>query len=308
MFSASIRALLSAGPGAAPHEMVEHKGCGHPDTLCDALAENLSIALSRFYLERFGEILHHNVDKALLCGGAARPAFGGGEVLEPIELHLAGRAVCEFKGVRVPFEQIAVEGSREWIREHLSHLDPHAHVRVVPHVRPVSVELASLFRSAREARTPLANDTSFGVGYAPLDSLETTVLAVATRLSSRETRAAHPSIGEDIKLMGVRNAEEMQLTVACALVGRHVTNLDDYAAKWALPLDDFYDTYRLNYGYFGGKLVGIPFDCDIQMVHLRKSIMEKVLGGSIDLSKSVPTYDELIRITGEANVRPSPTS
>ncbi|MBC7738829.1 MAG: extracellular solute-binding protein [Candidatus Saccharibacteria bacterium] len=77
--------------------------------------------------------------------------------------------------------------------------------------------------------------------------------------------------------------------------------LDEYAAKWALPLDDFHDTYRLNYGYFGGKLVGIPFDCDIQMVHLRKAEMEKILGGSIDLANSVPTYDELIRITGEAN-------
>ncbi len=77
--------------------------------------------------------------------------------------------------------------------------------------------------------------------------------------------------------------------------------LDDYAAKWALPLDDFHDTYRLNYGYFGGKLVGIPFDCDIQMVHLRKSSMEKILGGKIDLANSVPTYDELIRVTAEAN-------
>ncbi|HBD90247.1 MAG TPA: sugar ABC transporter substrate-binding protein, partial [Gemmobacter sp.] len=77
--------------------------------------------------------------------------------------------------------------------------------------------------------------------------------------------------------------------------------LDDYAAKWALPLDDFYDTYRLNYGYFGGKLVGIPFDCDVQMVHLRKSVMEKILGGPIDRATSVPSYDELIRITAEAN-------
>lgn len=80
-----------------------------------------------------------------------------------------------------------------------------------------------------------------------------------------------------------------------------LAELDDYAAKWKLPLDDFYDTYRLNYGYFGGKLVGIPFDCDIQMVHLRKSIVEKILGGPIDKSKSVPSYDELIRISGEAN-------
>ena len=77
--------------------------------------------------------------------------------------------------------------------------------------------------------------------------------------------------------------------------------LDDYAAKWKLPLDDFYDTYRLNYGYFGGKLVGIPFDCDIQMVHVRNSVMEKVLGGPVDRVKSIPTYDELIRVSAEAN-------
>jgi len=80
-----------------------------------------------------------------------------------------------------------------------------------------------------------------------------------------------------------------------------LAGLDEYAAKWGLPLDDFYDTYRLNYGYFGGKLVGIPFDCDVQMVHLRKSIMEPILGGPIDRANSVPTYDELIRITAEAN-------
>ncbi|MFC6487197.1 ABC transporter substrate-binding protein [Nitratireductor sp. GCM10026969] len=77
--------------------------------------------------------------------------------------------------------------------------------------------------------------------------------------------------------------------------------LDDYAAKWKLPLDDFYDTYRLNYGYFNGQMYGIPFDCDIQMVHLRKSLVEEVLGGPIDKWNSVPSYDELIRLSAELN-------
>lgn len=77
--------------------------------------------------------------------------------------------------------------------------------------------------------------------------------------------------------------------------------LDDFAEKWALPLDDFYDTYRLNYGFFNGKMYGIPFDCDIQMVHVRKSYMEQILGGEVDVANSVPTYDELIRVAGELN-------
>ena len=73
-------------------EIVERKGLGHPDTICDAVAEKLSIALSRYYLERFGLILHHNVDKALVRGGAAQVEFGGGSILQPIEIYLAGRA------------------------------------------------------------------------------------------------------------------------------------------------------------------------------------------------------------------------
>ncbi len=77
--------------------------------------------------------------------------------------------------------------------------------------------------------------------------------------------------------------------------------LQEFADKWKLPLDDFYDTYRLNYGYFNGQMYGIPFDCDIQMVHLRKGSVEKVLGGPIDKANSVPTYDELIRLSGELN-------
>ena len=77
--------------------------------------------------------------------------------------------------------------------------------------------------------------------------------------------------------------------------------LDNLAVKWGLPLNDFYDTYRMNYGYFNGKMYGIPFDCDIQMVHLRKGYVEKVLGGPIDKSQSVPTYDELIRLSAELN-------
>ena len=76
-------------------------------------------------------------------------------------------------------------------------------------------------------------------------------------------------------------------------------DMSDFAAEWGLPLDDFYDTYRLNYGYFGGKLYGIPFDCDIRQLHVRKSYLEQVLGGPVDRWNSVPTYDELIRLAAE---------
>ena len=227
----NVSPLTAPTPATQPFEIVERKGIGHPDTICDALAEAFSRGLARFYLKRFGRILHHNVDKALLCGGVARPAFGGGEVLEPIEIHLAGRATREFRGVKIPVDEIALTTSHNWIQENLLHLDSREHVRIVPHVRPTSADLAALFQGAGVARTPLANDTSFGVGFAPLDALETTVLTVARKLNAPEVRSAHPSIGEDIKVMGTRHGREFELTVACALVGRHVTDLADYDAK-----------------------------------------------------------------------------
>ena len=227
----AIALLDSPGPGSAAHEVVERKGRGHPDSICDALAENLSLGLSRFYLERFGRILHHNVDKALLLGGAARPAFGGGELVEPLEITLAGRATRSFGGVPVPVEELAVELSRQWLRQNLRHIDAQRDVRIVPRLRETSPDLAALFVRASEAGVPRANDSSIGVGFAPLDRLERTVLAVEQRLTSPATLAAAPEIGEDVKVMGARSGERIELNVACALVGRHVRDLADYFAR-----------------------------------------------------------------------------
>ncbi len=96
----SVNLLEAPAVEALPVEMAERKGLGHPDTICDALAEGVSLSLTRHYRDRFGVILHHNVDNSLLCGGAARFAFGGGELLEPIETFLVGRATCNFRANR----------------------------------------------------------------------------------------------------------------------------------------------------------------------------------------------------------------
>jgi S-adenosylmethionine synthetase len=228
MTNLSITALAGPSPASLPLEIAERKGTGHPDTICDALAEGLSVALSRFYIERFGAILHHNVDKALLWGGTARPAFRGGEVLAPIEIFLAGRATVEFHGVKVPIKALALETSRSWLKDHLRYLDPERHVRIHSLIRTVSADLADLYTRAQRAGAPLANDTSFGVGFAPLDALEQVVLGVERQLNSPRTKASHPAIGEDIKVMGARQGDAIHLTVACAIVDRHVADLDGY--------------------------------------------------------------------------------
>jgi S-adenosylmethionine synthetase len=213
-----------------PVEIVERKGLGHPDSLCDALAEEVSVALSRFYLERFGAILHHNVDKILLVGGKSKPAFGGGEVTAPIELYLAGRATFEAQGVTIPVHELAVESCRAWLRAHLRYLDVERHVRIHCQIRAGSSELVELFLRRPRAAEWLANDTSCGTGYAPWTPLEALVLRLEPELRSATALRAHPERGEDIKVMAVRNGARIALTVADAFVDRAVRSLEHYRA------------------------------------------------------------------------------
>ncbi len=228
-----VRPLATLPLESSEVEIVERKGLGHPDTICDALAEQLSVSLCHFYQERFGLLLHHNVDKVLLWGGIARPAFGGGKILAPSEIFLAGRATQEFKGVRVPVQELAIESSRNWLRDNFHVLDPEKHVKIHCLVRPGSVDLTELYARAAETNIWLANDTSCGVGFAPLSHLERVVARVEKYLNSPKIKESYPEIGEDIKVMGIRRGEKICLTVACAFVDRFVNDIDDYGAKKA---------------------------------------------------------------------------
>lgn len=224
-----VEQMADPPPGERLVEVVERKGIGHPDTICDALAEEVSRSLSRFYLQRFGRVLHHNVDKALLCGGSASPRFGGGEVTAPIEVILAGRATSSFGGVEIPVDTIAVESCRSWLRAHLHALDPDRHVRIDCRFRPGSGDLVDLF--GRGAGVAHANDTSIGVGFAPLSRLEQAVLQVERWINASATKLDRPETGEDVKVMGVRQGTATSLTVACAFVSRFVGSASEYLSK-----------------------------------------------------------------------------
>ncbi len=212
-------------------EIIERKGIGHPDTICDALAEKLSAELCRFYEEKFGFVLHHNVDKGLLLGGSANPKFGGGDILAPIEIYLVGRAIKEYKGIKTPIEEFAIEGTKEWLKENIHALNPERDVKIHCLVRPGSVDLVDIYMRQHETGVPLANDTSFGVGFAPFDEVENIAFNVEKVLNSKETKRKYPEIGEDIKVMCVRKGDTIDVTVACAFVDRFVKDINDYIEK-----------------------------------------------------------------------------
>jgi S-adenosylmethionine synthetase len=210
-------------------EIVERKGIGHPDTICDSLAEELSVELSKLYIKELGAIMHHNVDKALLVGGKAQSRFGGGEVISPIEIFLVGRALREIDGKEFPVDELAIEVAHNWLKKHIRNLDSSKHVILQTRIKPGSKDLVELFdRFQKKGEVPLSNDTSFGVGFAPFSELENIVFYTEKLLNSEEIKNKHPEVGEDIKVMGVRIKDKIRITVSAAFVDKYVKNINQY--------------------------------------------------------------------------------
>lgn len=207
-------------------EIVERKGLGHPDTICDAVMERVSQILSRAYVERFGAILHHNCDKGLLVAGRVERRFGGGHVVEPMRLVIGDRATATVGKEELDVTQIAVETAKTWFRENLRCVDPERHLRYQVELKPGSEELAGLFLGRKGVLG--ANDTSAAVGYAPLSETERLVLEIERYLNSSAFKAGFPETGEDVKVMGVRTGKRVVVTVAMPLLDKYVESEAEY--------------------------------------------------------------------------------
>jgi len=207
-------------------EIVERKGVGHPDSIADGLAEAVSRALSMEYLKKCGAVLHHNTDQVEVVAGRSHPEFKGGEVISPIYVLLAGRATKKFNGCFVPTDTAALNAAREYIKSTLSNLNTDEDIIIDCKLGEGSTDLQNVFS---RGKVPLANDTSFGIGHAPFSETEQIVLNTE-RAMVMEFKKEIPAIGEDIKVMGLRKNDEITLTVACAMVGRHIDDISHYAS------------------------------------------------------------------------------
>lgn len=205
-------------------EICEHKGIGHPDSIADGACEAASRELSLSYLQEYGRILHHNLDKGLLVAGKSAPRFGGGELLEPVKLLICGRATRPAGGIDV--QRAAAEAARGYLAQNIR--AGAGIFEIGTEIKEGSANLKEVF--ARDAAMPLANDTSIGVGFAPYSRLEQAVLDLARTLKSPEFRARFPCAGDDFKIMGHRINGATAFTVALAFIDRHVAGVEHYFA------------------------------------------------------------------------------
>jgi len=207
-------------------ELVERKCLGHPDSIADGIAESVSRSLCHMYIDLCGGALHHNTDQGEIVAGESYPAFGGGKIVKPIYILLDGRATKSFDGVHLPADTTALGAAKDYLRSLLPELNLDKDLIIDCRLGTGSTDLRDVFEPDSGA-VVRANDTSFGVSYAPFSEVETCIQEISSYIDNT-LRPKFPAYGQDVKIMGFRNGNEMTFTLCCAMIDRHVSGLDEY--------------------------------------------------------------------------------
>lgn len=221
-------------------EIVERKGIGHPDSVADALAEEVSKALCRMYIKEIGHIMHHNTDETQIAAGQAAPRFGGGSIIDPSYILLVGRATTRVDTgkdvVNLPCTPVALKAARDYLSRTFPNLDADSEVILDARLGMGSDDLTGVYKASGY----LANDTSFGVGYAPYSITERLVLQTEEFINGKMKKTI-PSSGQDVKVMASRIGDDITLTVACAMVDKHLDDKSAYISAMSEIHDAVYD-------------------------------------------------------------------
>ena len=223
-------------------EIVERKGIGHPDSVADALAETVSRALCKMYKKEIGTVLHHNTDETQIAAGKAAPKFGGGTIIDPTYILLVGRATTDVtvnKQLKeLPCKPTALKAAREYLRKTFPNVDVDSDIILDAKLGMGSDDLTGVYKTSGV----LANDTSFGVGYAPYSITDKLVLETEELINSKKFKLALPETGQDVKVMGSRVGNTLTMTIACAMVDRYIPDKSHYASA----IEDMYARVQKN--------------------------------------------------------------
>jgi S-adenosylmethionine synthetase len=237
-------------------EIVERKGIGHPDTLCDAIAEQASRDYSQYCLDNFGRVAHHWFDKVMLLGGESYIDYGKGELTHPYTVVFVGKAALQVGEDRIPLQEILLSSASKVLSSILRGFDADKHLKIEIRVydykgpgqkskryRPQSKE------DLIELNSPshVSNDCNICVGFAPLSLIEDIVLNLEKEMSSGEFKKYFPDTGYDIKIIGTRQGEEIFLQVNLPFIASDIPNEHIYKTRVQESEDYIIEYIKNNY-------------------------------------------------------------
>lgn len=231
-------------------EVVETKGKGHPDNICDTLAEKISSNYSKYCIKHYGVILRHMIDKLSILGGGSKVHFGKSEMIAPIRLLINGRFTDRYKNEKIDYMKIVTKTIKAYFKELFPLLDIEKYLVIVDNThhnegpgvvynndettkneRIKFFEVINDKDFERHNNHYKCNDTSTTVSYYPMSKLEQTVLDIEQTLNSKEYKENNPWVGNDIKVMGIRKNNKVEITSCVPLIALYVPNIIDYKKK-----------------------------------------------------------------------------
>lgn len=231
-------------------EVVETKGKGHPDNICDTLAEKISADYSNYCLEKYGTILRHMIDKLSVLGGGSKVSFKKGEMINPIRVLVNGRFTSKYNNEEIDYMKIVNNAINKYFKELFPLLDIDKFLVIVDNThhnegpgviyrneteskneRIKFFEAIDKCDAERHSNRNRCNDTSTTVSYYPMSNLEQVVLEIEQTLNSKKYKKENPWIGNDIKVMGVRKKQKIEITSCVPLIAKYVLDENNYFEK-----------------------------------------------------------------------------
>ena len=91
-------------------------------------------------------------------------------------------------------------------------------------------------RGVYQSSKVLANDTSFGVGYAPYSITDRLVLTTEEYINGK-MKDSLKETGQDVKVMASRVGKNITMTIACAMVDKYIDDAEHYKSA----IEEMYD-------------------------------------------------------------------
>jgi S-adenosylmethionine synthetase len=242
-------------------QVVERKGAGHPDTLSDALAEELSRVYANYTLKEFGYILHNDFDKVGIIGGKSRVKFGEGSIIKPITLLLNYRASYSFGGSTIPVEDLIADAAKNFLLKRYPQLND-TDLKIMQNWNPSSSpgNVDSKKEGPRkywfnprgkedlpELESLRANDSVVACSYAPYSIADRICLETENYLNSPEYKAKHKWSGSDIKLQVITHREDSaEVTICVPQIAKYVNSLEEYKENLEVIKQDIEKYVREN--------------------------------------------------------------
>ena len=201
-------------------ELVERRGIGHPDTICDGLGEVISHNYSIWCKDNLGFIPHHNFDKILLSAGETDIGFGTGILKSPIKILVGGRATKRWNSETIPIDFLISKSIKEFIHDNFLYLKYEKHIEFQNFVNSGSKLLSNLVADN------LLNDTTFCFSHWPTSILEELSYQIVENLNT-VLKTRFP-IGEDVKVNGIRVGDNFKFTVAVPFISTFVKSAEYY--------------------------------------------------------------------------------